>query len=198
MIIYATDDIAKHLATKPDIWTWIGGLEKQPPEGFKYSMTYHHAGKGTVIFRKKCKVRSRYWKIKLPYPIGTEVRVKEMWDTNPDFTRDGWFEGTYIYKADYPLPPGHIRENTVARRKPEWHSPVTMPADAVRHVYEVTDVRVCKVQELDLDDIFHMMGIPGESGYVHREFERWYNSRYGVDAWDDNEYVVVATMKGVK
>jgi len=74
--------------------------------------------------------------IPLQYPVGSRLDVRETWDylyceyTDHDTGEIRDIESKFVYKADKELPVHH------------WHSPSTMPHDAIRKWLVVVDNKI--------------------------------------------------------
>ena len=79
--------------------------------------------------------------IKIPYPVGTVLYVKETWSET--FGANGHF---YLYKADGE----HLAEMDGVK----WKSSMFMPKKAARLFYRVTNVRVENIQDITPNDVY--------------------------------------------
>lgn len=184
----ATVKQADLLKDKPKEFTFLSLLPKQPPEGY----AYYHVNPQHVTFVDSNNSHLRT--IKLPFPIGSDVWMKETW------AYDKYYKGlqSYFYKADCLEKP--YQDN--------WHSPVTMPAEAIRHHYKAISVRVCQVGDVTREETFAIV-CPDKEYYkeIHGSgenddvllglFKQWFNARYGNKrrahpiTWEDNSWICI-------
>jgi hypothetical protein len=105
-----------------------------------------------------------------PYGVpGERLWVKEAWrlNHNPDSPKNGQVE----YRADY--------QDAVCQDLITWRSPRFMPKDLARIWIEITEIRVQRVQEISIDDLY-AEGCPAlSSDEDGSELYEWYS-----DLWD--------------
>lgn len=120
---------------------------------------------------------------KPPYSPGDILYVRETWDFRPDN------ELGYIYRADYKGP------YTI-----KWRPSIHMPREAARIFLRVTDVRVERLQDMNMNDVQADGVVPdGVKGGQWQQWQRDYmkpvwdstikpkdRAFYG---WDANPYV---------
>ena len=100
--------------------------------------------------------------MKLPYHPGDILWVRETWNGD-------WCDH-YIYKAD-----GGSAKSAGYTAEPKWHPSIHMPREAARLFLRVTDVRVERLQDINLDP-------PGPKNQVVREGLRYLSDFIAV--WD--------------
>ena len=131
-------------------------LREQPPEGWKLIPFPNHTD-GCVYFEPDS--RDEAVQIKLRHPSGKKYRVKEPWGYEGIYdSLYGEMEGDFIYKADG-------KNNSLYG----WHSPVTMPAEAVRWNDIEVDTTVKRVSGLTWFDKMKILGliIPKDEKTLH-------------------------------
>lgn len=117
------------------------------------------------------------------------------------YVRETWFKDAYryMYRADYNENEKFYQDGNEVQIK--WHPSLHMPKEAARIWLKVTDVRVERLQEIDIDGI-RKEGLPsmavhaGDSEIALKEFEILWNSTikksyldcYG---WDASPWVWV-------
>lgn len=100
--------------------------------------------------------------VKLPYHPGDILWVRETWNGD-------WCDH-YIYKAD-----GGSAKAAGYAAEPKWRPSIHMPREAARLFLRVTDVRVERLQDINLDP-------PGPKNQVVREGLRYLSDFIAV--WD--------------
>ena len=110
-------------------------LKKQPPDNFV-----------------PCPIQdgwSTIWvdeigKMKVPYPVGEKLYVRETWKTATIDPAGGGYalQDIYLYKADEPI------ETDGMMVEGQWHPSIHMPRLAARIFLRVNDVRVERLQEI--------------------------------------------------
>jgi hypothetical protein len=129
-----------------------------------------------------------------PYAPGDRLWVREGWAMVPytaylhsegvQMTAHGGTHEAAIYRAGFDRSQSGIR----------WRSPIHMPRWASRLTLAVTDVRVQRLQDISVVDVFAEGAVPadlphGERIGAEREFfaDLW-NSIHGPAAWDANPW----------
>lgn len=184
------DRQAEELAKKPETFTWLEVLKEQPPEGWGYWM--RPVGYFATFIDKK---HSRTIDFKLPFPIGSIVGMKERFrlhrttDMRSHFIE--YMDGSFV---DI----NHETARKSAFALGIWYSSITAPDFAIRHKYKATDVRVCRVGDVSLNDMIAMgvltaqlqvsasnitltdtVRVVGVIGAICKwEFKQWFNARY--------------------
>ncbi|HCU25582.1 MAG TPA: hypothetical protein DF383_11255 [Deltaproteobacteria bacterium] len=133
-----------------------------------------------------------------PWQVGDRLWVKEEWAY--------WGGDEYIYQADIEAvmyrsswdsdlrrPIWCIDGEPVGDRK-GWRPSIHMPKWAARTWLEITEVRVQRVQEISEGDII-AEGCPSEYLLGINWFRPFWNSLYGPDAWDRNDWAWALTFK---
>lgn len=82
----------------------------------------------------------------------------------------------------------------------KWKPSIHMPRWSSRILLEITDIRVERVQDISEDDaIAEGSGVPLDKRYVVQEyFKPLWQSIYGEDAWNRNDWVWVIDFKPVE
>lgn len=128
---------------------------------------------------------------KAPYQPGDILYVRETWGK-------GYEEGTYIYKADDKLADlPTFKDSTKLIYRPSIH----MPKEAARIWLKVTDVRVERLQDIDIEGIRNegLSSVAVHAGDTEIALEEWkilWNStikKSDIDTygWDANPFVWV-------
>lgn len=123
--------------------------------------------------------------VKPQYQSGDILYVRETWCKNPNYEE-------YYFKT---------RQSGIAPYGLKWHPSIHMPKEAARIFLKVTDVRVERLQEIDIDGIRNegltsMSVYAGDMDIALEEWKILWNStikksdldRYG---WEANPYVWV-------
>ena len=94
------------------------------------------------------------WGLKCPYRPGDTLWCKETWgnwtneypDSNACYNQYAvdYPKGAKTYLATINEPDYEV----ITLDLPRWHSPVTMPREACRHILRVKSVKVCRAQDL--------------------------------------------------
>ena len=123
----------------------------------------------SVVRKRGCAWDWSFWAdcnmghvMKLPYHPGDILWVRETWNGD-------WCDH-YIYKAD-----GGSAKSAGYTAEPKWHPSIHMPREAARLFLRVTDVRVERLQDINLDP-------PGPKNQVVREGLRYLSDFIAV--WD--------------
>lgn len=138
---------------------------------------------------------------------GDRLWVRETWaahwmfDDVPPRSIPAFIDGTrpecLYYRADDPLPDQPPHEGRIGKWRPSIH----MPRWASRILLEVTNVRVERVQEISDADIVAegVTPVTTSPAITHYRPEFWslWNSVYGSDAWDRNDWVWVVEFRRV-
>lgn len=132
--------------------------------------------------------------IQAPYQINDVLYVRETWSE---------WTGGYIYKAwSDPFPqPG---EATIMN----WHPSIHMPKEAARIFLKVTDVRVERLQEIDIEGIRNegLSSMAVHAGDMEIALEEWkilWDSTIKKDkiefyGWDANPFVWVIAFEKIE
>jgi hypothetical protein len=129
------------------------------------------------------------WRPVLPHPIDAKVLLRETWDG--EYALGGIIILDKVrYKAD--------RDEPIW----EWRSPAAMPPEAIRHKdWMVTGVRVCRVQEIKDNELYHAYfgWYEVRKQGDRKKFRDWFDRRYSRTAkkwtWDQNPYVEIAAIE---
>lgn len=127
--------------------------------------------------------------VEMPYEVGDILYVRETWCDDRQFTREDT-PGMYFYKA-----------SADSNFDPKWKPSIHMPKEAARIWLKVTDVRVERLQDIDIDGIRNE-GLPsmavhaGDMEIALKEWKILWDStikksdteQYG---WDANPWVWV-------
>lgn len=123
----------------------------------------------SVVRKRGCAWDWSFWEdcdmghmMKLPYHPGDILWVRETWNGD-------WCDH-YIYKAD-----GGSAKAAGYAAEPKWRPSIHMPREAARLFLRVTDVRVERLQDINLDP-------PGPKNQVVREGLRYLSDFIAV--WD--------------
>lgn len=123
----------------------------------------------SVVRKRGCAWDWSFWEdcdmghmMKLPYHPGDILWVRETWNGD-------WCDH-YIYKAD-----GGSAKAAGYAAEPKWRPSIHMPREAARLFLRVTDVRVERLQDINLDP-------PGPKNQVAREGLRYLSDFIAV--WD--------------
>lgn len=123
----------------------------------------------SVVRKRGCAWDWSFWAdcdighmMKLPYHLGDILWVRETWNGD-------WCDH-YIYKAD-----GGGAKAAGYAAEPKWRPSIHMPREAARIFLRVTDVRVERLQDINLDP-------PGPKNQVVREGLRYLSDFIAV--WD--------------
>lgn len=117
------------------------------------------------------------YRMKPPCEPGVVLWVRETWNGD-------WCDH-YIYKAD-----GGSVVSAGYDKEPRWHPSIHMPREAARIFLRVTDVRVERLQDIDVD------GVVAEGLEIGAEFDELWNrtlskSDRAMFGWDANPWVWV-------
>lgn len=167
-----TDPQALHAATHDEMVVVVP-LPKQLPDGW----VYHDIDINTVAFTDGLDEHDSFIDIKLPYPIGGEVWLRETWGYN-------FYSAVskYVYRADYIGKPEYTELS--------WLPSQCQPAESIRYKGTVTGARVERVHGVTPQEIMATglvkldADIPPIDEYVLysqqaiERFKDWFNSRY--------------------
>ena len=178
----------------------IKKLKEQPPEGYKFQYIDTQYNKAVFL---NLGLKSQNC-IPLQYPIGQVIGIKETWGIGIKYfdNMNGKFIQRYAYKSDCSGIP------TIGNKRPlpqcvvddfKWHSPSTIPQEAIRIYATVIRNSVKRVQSLTEDEIYKAGILLGERTVFSKElFANWFNSRFAKPryrkktdsyecwAWDNN------------
>ena len=133
-------------------------------------------------------------RIPLPYTLGDRLWVRETWGMGlSDHGDCPRYKATMDYQCGDKIKPPH--EGPF-----KWRSPIHMPRWASRLTLLVTDVRVQRLQEISVVDVFAEGAVPADlphGSHIGRErdfFRDLWNSLHGPDAWEANPWVCALTF----
>ena len=158
-----------HNIKKGDTAVIVEVLKVQPPDGYVIATDTPLEwinDKDKYAFFTSENEPHKQMKIKLQNQKGETVGIKEVWCSEPTF-------GEYFYKSDY-----GINDESWAFK---WNSPATLPHEAIRDFRTVTGNRVCRVQDVTIEEIIKI-GIFGLTGFCDaistKPLVDWFNSIY--------------------
>ncbi len=166
--------IAKH--NKGDIFTFLALLKEQPPS----RDTYYNRSDLHDLYKIKSDellMQNKFnwgssphdWIIKLQYPKGTILGIRETWWKSPEIDIPDQYDAD-LSDAD--------RKNARRDLLPlGWKimSSATMPHEAIRSQYEVIGNEVKRVQDIN---IIHMMPYDKDKDRTIECFKQWFNAKY--------------------
>ena len=132
-LLFKTDmvqAIDKNLKTMTRRLEGLKGINENPGD-YKFNGFTSYAGISKAIFIHK----NDYIEIKCPYQIGQKLWVRETWNILK--------LNVIAYKADDKSRYKHIK----------WKSPLFMPKKYARLWLEVVDIRIERLQDINVDDI---------------------------------------------
>ena len=150
-------------------------MKPQPDKLFDHGFYHENLNRWCFSSRRARELRTRRtcrW-FSCPYgSVGDKIWCKEK------YAIDG--AGNVRYRTDFN---GH---------EFKWKSASRMPRYACRLVLEITAVRIEKIQDISIEDLY-CEGIFGLMQYA--QFKNVWCSRYGKDVWDRNGWVWVRSFK---
>ncbi len=195
MIYFANEPNAKDIAEN-NSGIFIGLLKEQPPKGMEgkylvnkkklvFDMEYSTTQIGSYEYNGD-------WHTFLRYLSG-KYDVKETWGKRWPYFDDGRGMSTiadwvFVYKADIPQ---------AEWDKYQWHSPVTMPKEAIRWTIEL-ETTVKRVSELTPKERCNSLGIVFNESMnnnakdlviIKEGFIKHWNSLHGKPVKKDNGYI---------
>jgi len=186
----ATQLIAEHLAKVKigEIAVLPVILKEQPPDGYIFDCLV--CPSFIEFVPESDSEHDDFVRIKLQYPIGTTIGVKETWGY--DISHMNPQRQVIILKSEV----GNHKEY----QDVSWHSASTMPKDAIRWFGTVTGNRVCRVQEMTYDDITSMgfdILLDEYQQPFDSTFRQYWNSQHAKKGygWDKNPFLELLTIR---